>query len=198
MTQKERLAKLKEQLIQKEIENRKKEQAYYEKITSGFWWKIYQAGMIFCILFMLTTTVDTFVSRDRVQLSQNEWKFDREYYIIGYQSIWVDGSIFFPPFEHVSGFDENSFEVENSLIFNKPKVLYFDQVPYGETQTVERSENVHYKTIFNWFPYLQIAMLLPLAVFILRKPKSWFVFARGMSMGIIYPLLIVLFVFLVI
>lgn len=198
MTQKERLARLKEQLIQKEIENRKKEQQYYEKITSGFWWNIYKAGMIFCIIFMVITTVDTFVSRERTQLTQDDWKFDREYYIIGFQSIWVDGSIFFPPFEHLTGFDENSFEVENSLILNKPKVLYFDQVPYGETNSVERKEIVHYKTIFTWFPYLQLVMLIPLGVLKFRKPKSWFIFARGAIMGIIYPLLLLLLVFLLI
>lgn len=198
MTQKERLAALKEKLIQNEIENRKKEQQYYEKITSGLWWNIYKAGMVFCLIFLIISTIDTFVNRERVKLTQDEWKFDREYYIIGYQSVWVDGCIFFPPFEHVAGFDENSFEVENSLILNKPKYLYFDQVPFGQTESVERKEFVHYKSIFNWFPYLQIVMLIPLGVYKFRKPKSWFVFARGMVMGIIYPCLITLFIFLLI
>lgn len=195
MTQRERLQALKKKLIQDEIENRKKEQKYYEKITSGFWWKIYKAGMVFCIIFMIITTIDTFASRDRVQLTKNDWKFDREYYIIGHQSVWVDGSIFFPRFEHLTGFDENSFEVKNSLILNKPKYLYFDQVPYGETQTVERMEYVHYKSIFNWFPYLQIVMLIPIGVFKFRQSKSWFIFARGLCMGIIYPCLLLLLVF---
>jgi len=198
MTQKERLAKLKEELIQKEIENRKKEQQHYEKLTSGFWWNIYKAGMVFCFLFLIVTTVDTFVSRDRVDLSQNEWKFDREYYIIGYQSIWVDGSIFFPSINDVAGFDENSFKVENSLILNKPKFLYFDQIPYNQDKTVEIKTLVGYKSIFNWFPYLQLVMLIPFAVFIYRKPKSWFIFARGLCMGLIYPLLLILLVFLLI
>lgn len=198
MTQRERLAAIKEKLIQDEIENRKKDQEHYKKMTSGFWWGLYKVGMVFAIVFAIITTVDTFVSREVKPLSQNEWKFDREYYIIGYQSVWVDGTIFFPPFEHISGFDENSFRVENSLILDQPKVLYFDSVPFGSERAVTYQEYAHYKTIFTWFPYLQIAMFIPLAVFIFRQPKSWFIFARGMCLGIIYPLLITLLVFLLI
>jgi hypothetical protein len=198
MNQQQKLAALKEKLIQEQIENRKKEQEYYEKMTSGFWWGVYKAGMIFAVAFMIITTIDTFVSRDRRPLSRSEWKFDREYYIIGYQSVVVDGGIFFPPFEHIVDFDENSFEIEGSLILDQPKRLYFEQVPYGETEAVERMEYVHYKSIFNWFPYLQIVMLIPLGVFIFRKPKSWFIFARGLCLGIIYPCLIVLLVFMLI
>lgn len=192
-TKAEILQEMKEKLERQKIESKRRDLAYYERLTSGFWWKMFKVAMISCILFATLTTIDQFFSRKIRYLSRNEWKFDRSLYIFGTQSVWVDGTIFFPDIDQIAGFDENSFAIRKSLIFNEPRALYFKQKHYKTGEIIEQRVTHQYRSIFNWFPYLQFVMLIPLLVYVFRRPSPWFIFFRGLSIFIIFPCILTLF-----
>ncbi|MFN6083831.1 MAG: hypothetical protein ACK476_02745, partial [Fluviicola sp.] len=53
--------------------------------------------------------------------------------------------------------------------------------------TLGKHEELRQNSIFNWFPFLQIALLIPLVTYIFKRQKPWFNFARVASMVVVFP-----------
>ncbi len=184
-TREEKLIIAAEKVRRKEEEEKRKEKEYYERITNGTPWLLFKLVAGFCTLMMILTTIDVLVDGETKKLTENEWKIDRQLYAIGYQSVKVEGYLFVPPLRNWLGHIDDSFEITYSPIFRTGKWLSYDQ-EVGESHVI-RQETIRVRSIFTWFPYLQIVMLIPLLTVIFKAQKPMFNFARVASLILILP-----------
>ena len=194
----ERLKKMKERAEQLKIEAKEKELEYFKQLTSGTWWNVFKGGMIFCVLLMILTTVDTLVDGKTRKVGEHEYEFNRELYAIDYQSIWVENALFGVHFQDLFGFDETSFELVYSSVFQQPKKLTFTQkaAASSENGLPTRRSAIRALNIYTWFPYLQIALLIPVLVYFFKRPTAIFTFLRMLCLVLLYPCAILLLGFL--
>ena len=177
--QKLRLEKLKAQA---------QEDAYYKKMTTGLNWTIFTILTFFCLILNILITIDTFVDTNKLEPVES-YSFDRSIYAIGYQSVVIDGNLFMPAIQDLAGFEASSFKVEISPIFRIPKYFHFDKI---DTYSAAEPFKVHHRvlqeqSIYNYFPYLQIALILPLLVFLFKEQEPWFKFSRLACLLLIFP-----------
>ena len=185
-----------ERLKRKIEQEKQEEEAYYKRVTSGLPWYLFLGVVGFCTLMMILTTVEIFVDGETKQLTEKEWKVDRSLYVFGHQSIVVDDDLFIVHFDDWFDYIEGTFEITYSPIFKTGKWLSYDQ-KQGDNM-IFRQKIIRRRSIFTWFPYLQIAMLIPLFTLIFKSPKPWFNFARVGSIAVIFPgtLLVIIFTLL--
>ncbi|MFT6502228.1 MAG: hypothetical protein ACJASQ_002354 [Crocinitomicaceae bacterium] len=174
-----------EKVRRKEEEEKRANDEYYLKITTGKHWNFFKVVVAFCTLMMVLTTIEIFVDGETKKLDKSEWKIDREMYILFHQSIKVGDYLFVPHLRDWSNYVEGSYEITYSPIFRTGKKLSYD-LQVNET-TVRRHETIRRRSIFTWFPFLQILMLIPLATFIFKRQKPWFTFTRIASLIIVLP-----------
>lgn len=179
-----------ERLRRKEEKEKREEKEYYEKITSGFRWGLFKVVVVFCTLMAVLTTIETFVDGATKKLDKSQWKIDRELYMMFHQTIKVEDYLFFPPISDWSGNIEDSYEITYTPIFRTGKKLSYD-IQVDDT-TVRRHEEIRSRSIFDWFPALQILMLIPLATFLLKRQNPWFNFARIASLVFIFPAILMI------
>lgn len=169
---------------QKEEEERK-EKEYYEKLTTGKYWKLFMTAVIICTLMAVLTTIDTLVDGETKKLDDSEWRIDRELYMRWHQSIKVGDDLFVPHFDNWFNHIDGTFEITYSPIFQTGKKLSYDM---EETEhSVRRHTVLRRRSIFNWFPYIQIFMLIPLLTLIFKSRKPWFKFALVASLIAVLP-----------
>jgi len=196
LSREEKLQRLKEKVRKQKEEEARKEREYYKKVTSGAPWLLFTIVTGYCALLFVLTTIDIFVDGSSEKLTENEWRIDRQLYAPGHQSIKVEDALFIAYFPEWNGHKDDSFEIIYSPIFNTGKKLsYIQEIEEGveiERQVIRR------RSIFTWFPYLQIMLLIPILTFFLKAQKPWFTFARYASLFLIAPgsLLVVLFTLL--
>ena len=179
-----------ERLRRKEEKEKREEKEYYEKITSGFRWGLFKVVVVFCTLMAVLTTIETFVDGATKKLDKSQWKIDRELYMMFHQTIKVEDYLFFPPISDWSGNIEDSYEITYTPIFRTGKKLSYD-IQVDDT-TVRRHAEIRSRSIFDWFPALQILMLIPLATFLLKRQNPWFNFARIASLVFIFPAILMI------
>lgn len=194
--QKELMRKAALKLQQQKEEEARKDREYFERITNGRPWLIFKIAVAFCTLMLILTTIDIYADGQSKKLSENDWKIDRELYMNGHQSIKVGSALFIAPFQNWFGHIDDSFEITYSLIFHTGKKLSYDQ--QVDENTVNRHQVIRRRSIFTWFPYLQIALLLPLLTFIFKREKPWFRFARTLSLLIVTPMAFIVLVYLLV
>jgi hypothetical protein len=181
-----------EKLRRKEEKEKREENEYYEKITTGTPWFLFKVVVAFCTLMMVITTIEVLVDGETRKLDRSEWKVDREWHWMWHQTIKVGDYLFFPPLKDWGNSIEDSYKLTYSPIFRTGKKLSYD-LQVNET-TIREHVEIRDRSIFIWFPYLQIVMLIPLATFIFKRQKPWFNFARLASMVVVVPtILLVIF-----
>jgi hypothetical protein len=178
--------------LKKEKEARE-EKEFYERITSGKQWLLFKAVVVFCTAMVVITTIETFVDGPTKKLSKNDWKTDPNWEWTWHKVLDVKGYMFSPELKNWSGWDENSLKMTYSPIFRTGKKLSYN-IKVDEN-VVRRHEELRERSIFDWFPLLQIALLIPLATFILKRQSPWFNFARITSLVFVFPatLLVIFF-----
>lgn len=174
-----------EKLRRKAEEEKRKDKEFYEKITSGTPWLLFKIVVVFCTLMTVLTIVEIFVDGKSKKLDEKDWKIDRDLYAFGHQSIKVGDYLFIAYFEEWSGHVDNSFKITYTPIFQTGKKLSYDQEVYEGG--VIRHEVIRQRSIFTWFPYFQIFMLIPLLTLIFKTQKPWFNFARVASFIFVLP-----------
>ncbi|WP_107039773.1 hypothetical protein [Brumimicrobium mesophilum] len=178
-----RIAKEK-MLLKKEMEA-KEDKEFYERITSGTQWLIFKGVVVFCTLMALFTTVDFLFDGPNKKIAEEACKIDGNREYRWHAVLDVEGYMFTPHYENWSDRVENSIEMTYSPIFRVGKKLSYDI--QEKDSPIRWHEEYRRRSVFNWFPIVQIIMLLPLFTFIYKRQKPWFNFARITSMIIIFP-----------
>jgi len=182
-----------EKVRQKKEQEEREDREFYERITSGKQWLIFKIVVGFCTLMALITIIETLFDGPSKQLTQSDWKIDREWEYQWHEVLDVQGYMFAPEFKDWYGHDTSTLELVYTPIFRTGKKLSYDIKNDGEP--LRKHEELRMRSIFTWFPFIQLFMLIPLATFIFKRQSPWFSFARIASLGFVLPGTILLIYF---
>lgn len=170
--------------LKKEKEARE-EKEFYERVTKGTPWLLFKLVVIFCTSIAIITLVDTFVDGKTKKLSEKDWKIDHNWEWTWHQILDVEGYMFAPELGDWFDRKKNSLNITYSPILHTGKKLVYLKEKNGVS--LSKHEDLRQNSFFNWFPFLQIGLLIPLATYIFRRQKPWFNFARMASFVLIFP-----------
>lgn len=170
--------------LKKEKEARE-EKEFYERITSGPQWLFFKIVVVFCTLMLVVSTIEVFVDGPTKKLTEKSWKIDRNWEYTWHKVLDVEGYMFTPLLSDWNDHVENSLVMTYSPIFRTPKKLSYN-VQINDF-TVKKQEEIRQNSIFNWFPFFQILLLIPLATYFFRRQSAWFNFARIASFVLVFP-----------
>lgn len=178
-----------EKVRQKREKEEREEKEFYIRVTSGTPWLIFKAVVVFCTLIVLVTSIEFFVDGSSKKITKKDWKIDRNWEWTWHQIIDVKGSLFAP--ESVDWFerDDNKISVIYSPIFQSGKKLSY------QTKTGKKIEEIRFVSIYEWFPGVQLFLLIPLVTFIFKRQRPWFNFARIASLYFVFPMTLVVIYF---
>ena len=174
---------IKEKMRAKKEQEKKDDEAYYKKISSGFLWNIFTFFTFFCVLASTLLIIEQFSDGETYNYPEGS-------YIYNQGGIYIGDDFYAPYYVDLQGFDENSFRVTHSAIFNDPKYLTFESL-YGDTtqETTRKTfSTLRYNSIYEFFPFVHVFLFIPLIVFIFKKPWVGFNFARLFCFFAVFPL----------
>lgn len=134
---------------------------------------------------MLITTIETFVDGPSKKISKEEWRINRDWEYRWHKVLDVEGYMFTPHFRDWNEHDDSSIELIYSPIFRTGKKLSY--VIKEDDSTVRSHTETRQRSIFTWFPFVQLFLLIPLVTFIFKRQAPWFTFARILSLGFVFP-----------
>ncbi len=170
--------------LKKEKEARE-EKELYARITSGWQWIIFKVVVVFCSLMVVVSTIEVFVDGPSKKLTDKSWEIDHNWSYPWHSVLNVEGYMFTPKLEDWLDHKDSTLTMTYSPIFRTGKKLVYE---IEITESVTRHhEEIRQRSIFTWFPFLQIFLLIPLFTFLFRRQSAWFNFARVASLVIVFP-----------
>ena len=185
-----------ERMRQKKEREEREEREFYERITSGAQWFLFKIVVAFCTLMLVVSTFDVLVDGPTKRLPEKSWKINRDWEYTWHKVLDVNGYMFTPELTDWNDHVENSLHMTYSPVFRTAKKLSY--YVKSDDSTIRKQEEIRQESIFTWFPWFQIVLLIPLATFIFRRQSAWFNFARMASMILVFPgtLLVIFFTLL--
>ncbi len=174
-----------EKLRKKKEKEEREENELYQRITSGIPWMVFKSVVVFCTLMALVTTIEVFVDGKSKKIAEEEWKIDRTWEWPWHQIIDVEGYLFAPKLNEWLDHVDNSMELTYTPIFQTGKKLSYD-LQINES-SIRSHEEIRFRSIFSWFPFLQLFLIIPLLTFIFKRKAPWFNFARLLSLFFVFP-----------
>lgn len=174
-----------EKLRQKREKEEREDNEFYLRITSGTPWLIFKAVVVFCTLIVIVTSIEFFVDGPSEKLTEKDWKIDRNWEWTWHQIIDAKGCLFAPELSDWFDRVDNSLVLTYSPIFRTGKKLSYD-IKVGESGK-RRHEEIRFTSIYEWFPGVQLFLLIPLMTFVFKQQRPWFNFARVASLYFIFP-----------
>lgn len=163
----------------------REEKEFYQRITSGWQWVTFKIIVVFCSLMLIITTIDVFFDGPTKKIAPNAWEYNRNWEYTWHRVLNVEDCMFTPTLADWSDRIENSLTMTYSPIFQTPKKLNFQVKNYENI--IKQQVEIRQMSIFNWFPFYQIILLIPFLTYIFRRQSAWFNFARIASMIIVFP-----------
>lgn len=192
MNQQEKMAIAAERMRLKRDKEQREENEFYQRITTGWQWKLFKIVVVCCSLMVVISTIEVLVDGPSKPLPEKACKIDREWEYTWHKVFDIEGAMFTPSIIDWSKCQEKTIHLTYSPIFRTPKRLSYT-MKLSENTFAEKEE-LRQMSIFNWFPAFQLFLLIPLLTFIFKRQKPWFNFARVASMAIIFPgMLMVIF-----
>lgn len=177
--------------LQKEKEERE-ENEFYERITTGTPWMLFKAVVIFCTAMAIITTIEFLVDGPSEKITKADWEFNQEWDWQRHKIVDVKGYTFAPEYKDWSDEAIETFELVYSPIFRTGKKLRYE-LKVDDTST-RVHEQGRFRSVFDWFPFLQLFLLIPLFTFIFKRQSPWFNLARIASFVFVFPgILMVIF-----
>jgi hypothetical protein len=170
--------------LTKEKEERE-EREFYERITSGGWWLSFQVVVVFSTLMALATLIDHVFDGPTKKLNEKSWRIDPGWRYDGFAVLDVEGYMFTPEYHPWFAHVENTIELTYTPIFRTGKKLKFNTKRNGD-EIVEYVE-IRSRSIFTWFPFVQLLLFIPLFTYIFKRQSPWFNFGRIVSYIVVLP-----------
>ena len=180
----EHLKRAKAAMAQKKLEEEEKSRLYFENITSGKSWLFFKIGVFFCLLMSVLLTVDTLTTSKIVHLDPDDYEHERNTYTKQNAVIWVGDEIYTAGYQDFISVDYRSFDIHKSGIFGQSKFLMFTAHTLGDPVRFYSYQRL---SVYEWFPWIQIVLLIPFFVFLFKRPNAWFTYTRMMSFVLIFP-----------
>lgn len=170
--------------LKKEKEARE-EKEFYARITSGWQWITFKIVVVFCTLMVVVSTIEVLVDGPSKKLTDKSWEIDRGWEFPFHSVLNVEGYMFTPELGDWLDHKDSTLTMIYSPIFRTGKKLVYE---LEVTESVTRHhEEIRQRSIFTWFPYLQIFLLIPLLTYLFRRQSAWFNFARVASLLVVFP-----------
>ena len=187
-TTEERMQKLREAAIEKKRLELEKEAAYFERISSGIQWKVFKILSIYCALLGVVMAIETVFDGKEKSVPLSNLSF--------YEGAINHGDDWYTPiYTELTGYLDTSFKVIYSPIFQAPKYLKWTSA-YQDSKTPLTYTDYtewRYNSVYGYYVYIQIVLLIPLGVFLYKRPTPLFKFARMLCLVLIFPAGIYLF-----
>lgn len=168
---------------------------FYNRITSGRPWLLFKLGAIFCAILSVLLTYDTLATKEIVQLTSDDYEYNRDIYSTAGAIIWIGDEIYTAGSKDFISVDYESFRIAKSGILNQSKYLVFTAHKESNPTDFYGYQRL---SVYEWFPLLQIGLLIPLFVFLFKREQAWFTFMRMTSIIIIMPAAVVILLFLLV
>lgn len=171
----------------KKIEEKKRkeeDEAYYQKVSTGKQWLIFQIGAVLCALFSVVLFIDTKIEGKTKALPVGTYSQDGVTHERVSAAVWVDGDIYLAHYADFVSVDYDSFSITYSALFNTAKYVSYDAHTLGDR---ERFRAWKYFSIYHYTYILQLLLLIPLLVVLYKRPNAAFVFTRKISVYFIFP-----------
>ena len=156
-------------------------------------WLYFKIVVFFCTAMFVIFVVEHYFNGPTQKISKDEWRVNEDWRYGQHVVLDVQGYMFTPAYFDWYSHIENSVELVRTPIFRTGKLLKYTGKVSGDkliyhTQHRDRS-------IFAWFPFVQIMLLIPLVTYWFKGRSPWFNFARIVSFIFVFPgtLLIILF-----
>lgn len=186
MSREESLRIAAEKMRRKKEKEQRESEEFYARITSGTPWLLLKVVVVFCTVMMVVATIEHFVDGPTVKLTDEDWQIDKNWEYTGHAVLDVQGYMFTPTYLSWWDKQENGLALTYSPIFRTGKKLHFEST-LGETAMVKHFTEIRQRSIFSWFPFFQLLLLIPLATFIFKRKSPWFNFARIVSFVFVFP-----------
>ncbi len=174
-----------EKIRKKREKEEREDKEFYERITSGAQWTFFKLVVAFCTLMVIVTTIEVLFDGPTKKLSENAWKIDRNWEYTWHKVLDIEGYMFVPTLADWGNREEGTLKMTYSPIFRAGKKISYVIKPNEYFK--KNHEELRQRSIFTWFPFLQILLLIPLATYIFRRQSAWFNFARITSLLIVFP-----------
>lgn len=175
-----------EKMRQKREKEEREENEFYERITSGTPWLMFKAVVVFCSIIALITTIDQLFDGPTEKITEESWEVDKNWEYTGHAVLNVKGYMFTPSYLNWWDHLDNSLEMTYSPILRTGKKLHFESTT-DDTGEVKSFVVIRSRSIFNWFPFFQLFLLIPLITFIFKRKSPLFNFARIASFVFVFP-----------
>ncbi|PWL23509.1 MAG: hypothetical protein DCO96_15745 [Fluviicola sp. XM-24bin1] len=193
----ERMKAIAEKVRKQKEKEEREDREFYEKVTSGWRWKLFLTSVVVCTLMAILTTIDTLADGKTRKMAKNEWRDDTGWIWDMHKVVQVEGYMFAPHIRDWIDNDEESFSITYSPIFQTGKWLNYDIVD-EETGKLRRSHSeFRWRSLLGWFPFFQLFALIPLFTFFYKRQNSFFNFLRMGSIGLIFPGTLIALYFLI-
>lgn len=174
-----------EQIRLKKEKEALEERAIYERATTGLWWLSFKIVVVVSTFMAVATLVDHLFDGRIHKLDEQSWKIDQDWSYPGHSVVNIDGYLFTPDYYHWAPHVENTIQLTRTPIFRTGKKLTFDTKVNGN-QIVQHTE-LRWRSIFDWFPFVQIMFFIPLVTFIFKQQSPWFNLGRIISYTVVIP-----------
>mgnify|MGYP007061000791 CR=1 FL=1 len=182
-----------EQVRKKREKEEQEEQAFFERITSGAWWISFKIMVVICTFMAVATLIDHLVDGPTKSITEKDWKIKSGWTYRGHAVLDVKGYMFTPDYYAWYTHVENSMKLTYSPIFRTAKKLTFETV-YNKTE-IEEYTQWRSRSTFNWFPWVQIYLMIPFFTFIFKRKNHWFNLARVVSYVFVLPGAVMIYFF---
>ncbi|WP_066759626.1 J domain-containing protein [Crocinitomix algicola] len=200
----EKIKKAQERYHKMRNTEQKKDEAYFNKITTGLTWKFFKILAIYTAVFSILLTADFFLTGEKKAIPKIETygylpkvlELEGELFQIPREEYWIG---YFPPIQLKYSYFFKDLKSVEVLDFHPD--IYTMQRPsdrrnkYRLFEQFEATEFHSYASVYYLFPYFQIMLFLPLFIFWYKKPNINFVLGRLFSLYVIFPVALILSIF---
>lgn len=180
---------------------REKDALYYEKITTGWRWKVFKIAAYYTLGLTFILVLDFFFTGERKAIPEATVyshlpmtiSYESEIFNIDESRFWSGG---FPPLQMNYSFffeDLKSVSIIDEDIDFYPETYPYNRLSRSKLFTSYNSEEFYsYGSVYYAFPFLHIFFLLPFILVVYKRPSFNFAIGRLVSIWVIFPLVVFL------
>lgn len=197
----QKIRKAKERYKEMQRSEKKKDEQYYQHITTGIRWKVFKALAIYSMCFAILLSADFYLNRtsktttiiDPFPQLSDAIKIDNEIFITDYSlffnsefpAIKKNYSLFFNDLKSIEIINQPLFLATKSPPSNRNKQFdLFNRYPSNSFYA--------YSSVYFTFPYFHFFLLIPIFLVWFKKPNFTFSLLRLVCIWVIFPITIFL------
>jgi hypothetical protein len=197
----EKIRKARERFKDLKSREEQKEAEYFKEITTGFKWRIFKIGAIYCVIINLLLIIDFMVDREALMVQEPEG------FNVIQGTITVDNETFYVNNPNYWRTKFRPIKVNKSFFFNDTKSISLLVAPpkkYDPENPITRKREFflydHFQqdtfyargSVYDLFPFPHLFLFVPLILIFYKRPNFRFSLWRIISIWAIIPFALIL------